>query len=321
MKKIHLPLLCTASIALFCGHPATAAGTFPEHEINLTVNFGAGGNTDVAARVLAKAMEKSLGKPIVIQNRPGALGTLGVTFVSRQKADGYNVGVVTYSTQAIVPHLMDVSYKMMDFQYISGFGRYRYGVVVRGDSPYKTIKDLVEASKSGKGVFFGTESVPITLAMSELGRASGGKFEQISYKSGPETVIAVLSGQVDVAVPNPSDVLPYLKSGKLRLLASASPTRWPEEPNVQTLREVGYPVEIVSWMGLAVPKGTPADIVAKLQAASLAAVKDEDVRKNFMQLGVEPATLTGKEYEDVLKKGYEDAGRAIKAANLPRISG
>ncbi|GAA5235364.1 tripartite tricarboxylate transporter substrate binding protein [Verticiella sediminum] len=313
----YLNTLCLAPLAL--GLAAPAAADFPEREVRLVVNYGAGGNTDVAARALAQGMEKALGQTVVVENRPGALGTLGPAYVARQKPDGYTVGVVTYSTIAIAPHLMDVPYGMDDFDFVSGFGRYRYGIAVRADAGYDSIDDLVAAAKEGKGVFFGAPSAPNNLALFELGRATGGRFEQILYKSGTETVTALLGGQVDVIAQNPSDILPHIQSGKLKLLASASPMRWPEAPDVPTLREAGYPVEIDSWLGVAVPRGTPADARERLQAAAIAAMENETVRKNFVSLGVDPATLSGQEYADVLREGYDTMGKAIEAAGLPRM--
>lgn len=293
---------------------------FPQREVTLIVNFGAGGATDVASRALAQGMEAPLGKPVIVQNKPGALGTLTPAYIAKQKPDGYQVGVVTYSTVAIMPHLMNLTYTISDFEFVAGFGRFRYGVAVRADSPYKSVKDLVAAAQSGKGVFFGAPSAPNNLALFELGRVTGGKFEQISYKSGTETVTALLGGQVEVIVQNPSDILPHIASGKLRMLASASPMRWIELPDVPTMKEQGFDVEIDSWMGLAVPKGTPRPIVDQLQAAALDSVRNPEVAKRLTGLGVDPSPLTGKQYEEVLQTGYVQMGKAIKAANLPRIN-
>ncbi len=317
--RTRITSLFAGALTLACATSALAV-EFPDREIKLVVNYGAGGNTDVASRSLAKGMEKILGKPVVVENRPGAFGTLGPAYVARQTADGYTVGVTTYSTQAIMPHLMKLSYAASDFEFVAGFGRYRYGVAVRADSPYKTLKDLVAAAKTGEGLFFGAPAAPNNLAMFELGRVTGAKFEQIAYKSGSETVTALLGGQVAVIVQNPSDILPYIKSGKLRLLASASPIRWPELPDVPTIKEAGFPVEIDSWLGLAVPKGTPPIVIAKLQAAANETMKHVETRENFSKIGVDPAALSGKEYDALLKKGYEDMGKAIKAANLPPIN-
>lgn len=308
------------SFAMLMSTSMVSAQGFPEREVTVIVNYGAGGATDVASRALAQGMEAPLGKPVIVQNKPGALGTVAPAYLAKQKPDGYQVGVVTYSTVAIMPHLMNLTYTIKDFEFVAGFGRFRYGVAVRADSPYKNLKDLVAAAKTGKGIFFGAPSAPNNLAMFELGRVTGGKFEQISYKSGTETVTALLGGQVEVIVQNPSDILPHIKSGKLRMLASASPMRWTELPDVPTIKEQGFNVEIDSWMGIAVPKGTPRPIVDKLQSAALISVKNPEVAKRLTGLGVDPSPLTGKQYEEILQTGYVQMGKAIKAANLPRIN-
>ncbi len=317
----RISLAVVVSVGALCFASTARAQAFPDREINLIVNYGAGGNTDVATRALGQGMEKVLGKPVVIQNKPGALGTLTPAYIARQKPDGYQVGVVTYSTVAIMPHLMDLTYTIKDFEFVAGYGRFRYGMVVAADSPYKTVADLVKAAKEGKGLFFGTTSAPNNLAVLELGRLTGGTFEQISYKSGAETVTALLSGNVSVIVQNPSDVIPHIQSGKLRMLASASPMRWPEFPDVLTMKEQGFEVEIDSWLGLAVPRGTATGSVAILQNSVLKAMQDPALRERLNQLGVDPAPLTGKAYLDILEKGYIEMGQAIKAANLPKISG
>ena len=263
MKNILNKKILACALWLGCSvlTPLVNAQVFPAHEVSMIVNYGAGGTTDVATRALAQTMEKILGKPIVVQNKPGALGTLTPAYVARQKPDGYQIGVVTYSTVAIMPHLMDLTYSMKDFEFIAGFGRFRYGIAVNADSPFQTLADLIAAAKDGKGLFFGTTSAPNNLAIFELTRLAGAQFEHISYKSGGEAVTALLSKQVHVIVQNPPDIMPHIKAGKLRLLASASPMRWPELPDVRTIKEQGFDIEIDSWLGLAVPKGTPAAIV------------------------------------------------------------
>ena len=194
--------MLAALAAAAIGMTATPALAWPDKEVTLTVNYGAGGNTDVASRELARAMEADLGRAVVVFNRPGALGTIGPAYVAKQQADGYNVGVVTLSSIAIMPHLMTIPYTARDFEFVAAYGRYRYGVVVRADSPYKSVADLVAAGKQGPGIFFGAPSAPNNLAMFDLGRVTGAKFEQVSYKSGSETVSALLSKQVDAIVQN-----------------------------------------------------------------------------------------------------------------------
>lgn len=315
----HISALLSIGVLAFA-QPALAKSDFPQREVTLTVNYGPGSNTDVASRLFAEGFSKELGKTVIVDNRAGALGTLAVTWLSKQSPDPHQVGVVTYATQAISPHLMDISYKMNDFDWVCGFGRYRYGVAVRADSPYKTLDDLVAASKKGKSVFFGGTSTPNVIALLELGRVSGGKFEQIAYKSGGEVTTALLGGHIEALVQNPSDILPHVKAGKMRLLASASPMRWPELPDVPTIREAGYPVSVDSWVGLGVRAGADPAAVKKLETACLDAIKNPEVAKRVANTGIDPAGLTGQQYQEALQEGYKTMGAAIKAANLPRMT-
>lgn len=323
MKNKFNKVLCrlVAVLSLCATTTLVSAQGFPEHEVSVFVNYGAGGTTDVAVRAVAQTIEKILGKPIIVQNKPGALGTLTPAYIARQKPDGYQVGTVTYSTVAIMPHLMDLTYGMKDFDFIAGFGRFRYGIAVHADSPYKTLADLIAAAKEGKGLFFGTTSAPNNLAIFELTRLAGAKFEHISYKSGGEAVTALLSKQVQVIVQNPPDIMPQVKAGKLRMLASASPMRWPELADVPTIKEQGLDIEIDSWLGFAVPKGTPPAIVKVLEDATLKAMNDPALSERMTQMGVDPVALSGQQYLEILEKGYIEMGRAIKAAKIPRISG
>lgn len=315
MKSKLLPL---SLIALFAG-PAMASD-FPKKELTMTVNYGAGSNTDVASRIIASAMEKELGKSIVVENRAGALGTMAVSWLAKQAPDPHRVGVVTYATQAISPHLMKVGYTMDDFQWVCGFGRYLYGVAVRSDSPHKTINDLIAAAKKDKGVSFGGASTPNLIALLELGRITGAKFVQIPYNSGADVRAALLGGHIESMVQNPGDILPHVATGEMRMLASASPIRWPMAPDVPTLKDAGYPVEVDSWIGLGVRAGAPADAVKRLEDACLKGVKHPDAAEKLTNIGIVPVGLTGAQYRDALKSGYQKMGAAIKAANIPRIS-
>jgi tripartite-type tricarboxylate transporter receptor subunit TctC len=315
LRRRHLPALAAGMAVAGAG---AARADWPEREIQLVVNYGAGGNTDVSARAFARGLERQLGKPVVVVNRPGAEGTIGPAFVATQRPDGYTIGVVTYSTVAIQPHVRDVPYTIGSFDFVAGYGRFRYGVTVRADSPHRTLDDLVRAAKQGNGLFVGAPSAPNNLAMFELGRLTGGKFEQVQYRSGAETVTALLGGQVDVIVQNPSDVVAQIRAGQLRLLASASPMRWQEFPDVPTMREAGYEVEIDSWLGVAVPRGTPRPVLERLEAASLAALRDPAVAEQIGATGVDPQALPGKEYEALLVRGAEQMGPILRRAGMAK---
>jgi len=317
MKKI----LWFCALALGASvHASAQTGSFPTKEVVLTVNYGAGSNTDTVARILAQGMEKVLGQSIVTENRPGALGTMAVAYIARQTPDPYKLGIITHAPLTISPHLMDVSYTIDDFDFVCGFGRYLFGVAVRTDSPYRTIHDLVAQSKAGQGVFFGGTSTPNIIALLELGRATGGKFEQINYKSGPEAVSALIGGQIEAVVQNPSDIVPHVQSGRLRLLASASPIRWPQLADVPTLQEAGYPVAVDSWIGMGVRAGAPAQAVRTLEHACLTAVAEKELAARLASAGLVPEGLNGAQYRAGIAQNQKIMGDAIKAANIPRMT-
>ena len=310
-------LIISFSFGLFS---LTAVAAYPEQEVQLVVNYGAGGVTDVGTRVLAKALEKQLKKPVVVVNKPGAQATLGPAFVARAKPDGYTVGVVTYASIAMVPHLIEVPYVINDFDYVGVFGRYRYGLVVNANSPYMTMTDFVEAAKkSPKPFFFGVPGAPQNIAFFELAKLTGAKLDQVLYKSGIEAVSAVASNQVATAIQTPSEVLPQVDSGRVRLLASLSPERWPDRPNVPTMKEAGYDIAIVSWLGLALPKGTPVEIVKRLETALEAAMKDPDLIKEMNTMGIDPVWLSGQAYKESIIKGYKEMRAQLELTGQPLV--
>jgi tripartite-type tricarboxylate transporter receptor subunit TctC len=295
---------------------SASASNYPNKPIHLYTGYGAGGVGDVAARIITEVMEKDLGVPIVVANRPGAQATLNANLVTKHPTDGYQIGVVTFAPLAIVPHMVPVSYTPDDFTFIGGFGRNQYGLAVRADSPYKTVADLVEAGKKGKSVFFGAPGAPNNIAMYELGDKTGAKFEQVLYKSGNETVMALIGGQVEAIVQTPSEILPHVESGRLRLLASVSPARWQIRPDMPTMVEQGFDVQIESWQGMAGPKGMDPKVVARLEKALLDAMKNEGVIKKYESMGLDPVSMTGEEYGRAVRKGSEEIGKALKQLGL-----
>lgn len=308
--------MAAMALALPMGAAQAADPDFPEREITLVVNFGPGGVTDLASRELAREMQAQLKKPVVVANRPGALGTLGPAYVATRKADGYNLAVVSASATTIAPQLMDVQLQLKDLKFAAGFGINRYGIVVRSDSPYKTVADLVAAAKKGKSVFFGSPSTPNTILMLELGRLSGSQFELVAYKSGPETAAALLGGQVEVIAANPAEVLAHIQAGKLRLLASGSSKRWPEYPDVPTLREANFAIGYDAWMGVAAPAGTSDKVMETVQASIEKALQGEKLQETFRRIGVEPRYMAGASYTRHL---VEEAAQMKQLIEISKI--
>lgn len=306
--------------AFLAGSGAVAGEPWPARELSLYVNYGAGSSTDLVGRALAQEMEKALGEPVVVQNKPGAQGTLGPGFVARQAADGYAIGILSYAPVAIAPHMMNVSYTLADFDVIAGIGRYRYGVAVRADSPYRTVQDLVDAAKRGNGVSFSATGAPNNLALLKLGELTGGQFVFVPMKSGPDAVAAVLGNHVQAVVQTPSDIMPFVQGGQLRLLASVSPVRWPEVPETSTMKEAGYDVEIDSWTGIAAPRGLAPQVRQALERATLTAVQSSAYQDQVRKLGVDPAAMDGERYRVFLETGYRDMAKALSDAGLAKAS-
>lgn len=306
MKNLIKSIVAAAAIMSVTAMPVQAQ-QFPNREVTLVVNFGAGGVTDIATRLFAKYFEKELGVPVVVTNRPGASATLGPAYVARQKPDGYTIAVVTFSAVAITPNLIEVPYKIKDFDFLGVYGRYRYGLVVGANSPYQTVAELVEAAKaSDKPLFFAAPSAPNNLAFFELSKQTGAKFEQVLYKSGTDSVTATAAGEVVAAVQTPPEINPQVDSGNVRMLASVSPSRWTDRPEIPTMLELGYDISIESWMSLALPAGVPADIMARLNKAFEAAVKNPEYMEELNKLGLDPVYMTGQEYADKALQGYKD---------------
>ncbi|MBK0393764.1 tripartite tricarboxylate transporter substrate binding protein [Ramlibacter algicola] len=299
---------------------ASAADAWPTHELTMYVNYGPGSATDLVARALAGEMEKAIGQPVIVQNKPGAQGTLGPAFFARRPADGYSFGILSFAPAAIAPHMMDVAYKLDDFDVVAGIGRYRYGVAVRADSPYRTVKDLVDAAKSGKGVSFTATGAPNNLALLKLGTLTGGSFTFVPMKSGPDSVNAVLGSHVDAVVQTPSDIMPFVQSGQMRLLASVSPVRWSELPDTPTMKEAGYNVEIDSWTGIAAPRGLPPEVLRTLEQAALKAVQSPAYQQRVKQFGVDPLAMDARSYRAFLEAGYRDMAKALRDAGMAKAA-
>jgi len=294
------------------------AGGFPSKPITLIVNYGAGGATDVSARLLAQKAEKILGQPITIVNKAGAAGTIGLTELANSRKDGYTIGTTPFGALVIKPQTQKVPFNPKDdFEFILSYGQYMYGIVARSDSKFKSIDDLIVYAKDHPGeVTYGTAGFPHPLAIVGLEKLTGAKFVNVPYKSGAESASAVVGGHVNLGVQNINDVISFLKSGELRLLASVSPTRWDIWPKVPTLIEQGYDVSISSYLALGVPTGVPADTIEVLSNAFKEAFIEPDFQEKMINLGLQPSYLTGEEYHSIVKEQFDIIGEALEELGL-----
>lgn len=288
----------------------SGADNYPSQVITMIVNYSAGGGTDLAARAIADAAAKQLNGNITYQNLTGGSGTVGVTSLAQAKNDGYTIGVATLSPLALVPYQLEVTYTPDDFEYICAFSQYGYGVVVSKDSPYQTLDDLLNAAKA-ETVNFGATGYPQPFAMDDLGKAAGASFNYVNYASTTDLVTDILGGFLPCGMVDEASFAAYVESGDMRLLASATDHRWAKAPDVKTLTELGYDVEILSYMGICVPKGTDAAIVAKLREAFKAASEDATYKEILTNCNLTWAYLSGEEYEKLVHEKYEEFGKLM----------
>ncbi len=318
MKRLLLKTVLLFVTLCLVGAFSDKARAFPDKEVTVIVNYGAGGGTDLSVRSLSEAAEKVLGHPLKIVNRAGGSGTVGPTFLSTAEPDGYTIGVTSFSPMAVTPHTQPVPYKPSDFRFLVGFARYLTGIAVPADSPFNSIQDLVDAAKSGTSINYAAASTIETVVMLRLQDATGAKFKWIRYKSGQEVSTAALSKTVHVIVADPKDIVPFVKTGEMRALASASNVRLPGLPDVPTLKEQGFDVAVESYAGLAAPDGIDEEKAAVLEAAFKQAFNAESFRKTLINLGMEPAYFTGEEYRQLIVDGYRDMGRDMAKLGLKK---
>ena len=286
--------------------PAFAQATWPERDLRIVAPVPAGGAVDLLLRALAEQMRLSLGKPVIVDNRPGAGGLLGVKVASQAPADGYTLayihsGLVT--VQAMNPKL-DL---LKEFRMVARLTHGPFGLAVRADSPYKTAQELFAAVMAQPGkLTFGSGGVgsPAHLAVEHLEeRLPGFKALHVPYKAAIETVNAIVAGQVDFTISVLGTLTPLVQSGKLRLLAVTGRQRLSLLPDVPTLTEAAVPGFVFEpWGALAVPTGTPDAVVARVFQVLPAALASTPVKEVVTRGGSVAELIDGKTFAAQLAK-------------------
>ena len=252
------------------------AQNFPARPVTLIVTFPAGGPTDIAGRALAEATSKYLGQPVVVENRPGATGTLGAAALVNARPDGYMVSMIPITVFRL-PHIENVAFDpMKDIRYVMGVSGYVFAVIVRADAPWRSMAELVAYAKANPDkVSHGSHGIGSTvhLAMEELSAAQGVKFNHIPYKGSADMLTAMLGGHLDVAVDS-TGAVPHVAAGKARVLAVFTDQRASMWPEVPTLRELGHGIVSTSPYGIGVPAATPEAVVKVLHDAFKKGLED-----------------------------------------------
>ena len=318
MKK--LPGLFLLPLAMLVS--AAHGEGWPERSVTLVVPFPPGGSSDAIARTLSTGLTDRLGKPFVVENRPGATGTIGAAQVKRAPADGYTLLVTSLGPLVITPHLMKgLPYDpLTDFDAITNAVQAPNVLVVPASSPHKSVADVIEFQRRNPG--------KMTFASSGAGSSDHLTAElfwqqtktsglHVPYKGGGPAMTDLLGGQVDASFQNINAVVQHVKSGKLRALAITSRTRSPVLPDVPTLDESGVPnTNVYSWQGVVGPKGLPPDVRAKLYAAIVATLSDPQVKANLVALGFEVVASSPTEFAAFQAAEYARWKSVIQAGKI-----
>lgn len=323
MNILRRSLFC-AGLAIVCGSVAAQA-TWPAGKpIRMIVPFSAGGATDVSARVLGQAIEESLKTPVIIENKPGAHGFVGVSEAARASADGYTLMMASIGTMAINPRLYEkVPYDPnKDFDPVSLITVVPVGIVINPSRlPVSSLPELVAYLKANPGkVNFASAGAGGTshLVPEYFKFRTGTSMTHIPYKGESAAISDVLAGQVELTFTTLLNAAPHVKSGKLRLLAVSSSERLAEYPDVPTIAEALKMSDFhaLSWQALYVPAGTPPDIVQRLSAEVNKALKIPAVAKRLTDLGSIPMGGTPAKLADFQRTEQDKWGKVIQAAKI-----
>ena len=314
-----------AAGVLFAALVATlqvAAQPYPSRPIRFVSPFAAGGSTDQLARLLGQKMSETWGQPVIVENRPGAGGTTGSELVAKAPPDGYTILLTSSSAHAIGPALRTkLPYDpIKDFaavtQVASGFNL----LVVHPSLPVHSVRELIALARARPGVIAyasGGIGTPAHMAGALFHALAKVDLVHVPYKGGAPAAVAILSGEVPVTFGSIQTVLPQVRNGRLRALASTGARRAAAVPDLPTVAEAGVPgYELNSWYGVLAPAATPHDIVAKLNAEMVRILRLSETRERLTHEGVEPAGTTSEEFAAYIKAEIAKWARVIRAAGI-----
>ena len=317
MKKPIKLILASALFAV----SAMAQPIYPSKPVKLMVGAGAGGGTDIIARMLAEKMNESLKGTFIVENKPGASNTIAADLTAKAAPDGHTLLVATNTGQAIAPHLIKLSFDpMKDLTPVGLVVTVPNVLVVSSTVPANNIKELVSLMKAKPEEFkYASSGVGSTqhIAGEGFDIAAGVKSVHVPYKGSSQAHLDIIAGNVQIMFDTTSSAMGQIKAGKFKPLAVTTAQRTSELPNVPTLAEAGVPgFEMSTWYGVFVTAGTPPEVVTKLQNELARIIKLPDVQTKLRSLGGEPGNISPEEFSKLNKQEFERFGKLIKQANI-----
>ena len=308
-------------LALLLALPLQGFAQYPQRTVKMVVPFPAGGPTDILARVVAQKLAERWGQPVIVDNKPGAGGSIGSDLVAKAAPDGYTLLMATSSTHSIGPSLQKLPYDpVRDFAPIGQVSNATNVLLVSPKLGVTSVKELIALAKSKPGQLnfasSGVGTIP-HLTGEKFNLMAGVNLQHVPYKGTGLSIPDLANGQVAVLFDSIVTALNYVKTGTVRALAISSPRRTPLAPDLPTMAEAGLPgFESETWFGLFAPAGTPKDILARISADTASALKAPEVRERFAAAGAEPVGSTPEQFAERVRADTARWAEVIKAAKV-----
>jgi tripartite-type tricarboxylate transporter receptor subunit TctC len=317
-----LALFGAACVLLAGPAHGQAAADFPAKPIRMVVTFPPGGSSDAVVRMLLPKLNEKLGQPVVIDNRPGAGGNVGLALVAKAPGDGYTLGVgaagALSANVSLYPNMPFDPLK--DFKPVSMLAAIPFVIVGHPSLSAKTLPELIALAKAEPGklsIGHGGNGTAMHLSAALFIQMAKVKLVEVPYRGSGPAALDVLAGQIPLAMVDLTSALQQIKAGKLIAFAVTSPARLPMLPDVPTVAEAGLPgYDSTGWFGVVAPAETPAPIVARMNKEIVNALNDEEVKTAMRNLGVEPAPDTPKAFDDYIRSETKKWAEVIKTANI-----
>ena len=313
-------LFAMAAAWLAAAAPALAQERFPSRQVTIIVGFAPGGGGDISARFIADYLRERWKVPVVGENRPGAGATIAAAQLARARPDGYSVVLATTSPFTVAPNFQTLSYDpAKDFTYLFQFLVSAQPLFVKSDSPHRTWQDFIAWARANPGKLnwstAATNGGP-HIATEAAFRHLGITATYIPYKGGAEAITALMGGQIDALVA--AEFPPFVASGQARLLVESGPDRLPDFPNLQTYKELGYPLSVPIFYGIAGPAGVPADVIAQWEEAAQDMMKTAAFKELMTKLKSTGSYQGHKEFTATLATVQREMARLIPALGFKR---
>jgi len=320
MKRLATIMAIAIGLLNLAPAPSTAQG-WPQRPIRMIVPFPAGGGTDVVARMVAKGLSDRLQQPVIVENRGGANGALGLQALKQSAPDGYTIAATSDTPMTVNPWLYkDLPYDPVhDFIPVASVVRLPGMLAVHPSFPGHTIAELIALAKAKpNGIAYASAGVGnfSHLAMELFSLSAGVKLLHVPYKGTGPAAVALLGGEVQIGFNNVQTLLPHVQAGKLVALAVAEPQRMPQLPDVPAVAETVPGFEMAPWVGIIVPAGTPKEIVDHLSEATLAVMRDPAIAKTFADQQLTVMALEPAHFSELIQKDLEKWGKVTKTADI-----